>query len=311
MEKRIDGILLIDKEEGESSFGVVKKIRRCLKQRKVGHAGTLDPFATGLLTVLLGQGTKISRFIMAGRKTYETIVRLGVETDTYDSTGKVKYTNRVPDIGFEYVEEIIQNFTGTIKQVPPVYSAVRYNGKRAYELARKGEVFELIPRKVHINSIEILSLKIPDITLRISCSSGTYVRSLGHDIGQALGVGGHLIYLRRLASGNFSVMNAIKSDEIRQNYSTYILANKIIPLCDALPDMIDIKIDGQIANKIRRGYQPVRKELRGVESLVEQGTEYFKLSIGSDLVAIANILNDGGSKNDRIKIERVFFDNCS
>jgi tRNA pseudouridine55 synthase len=134
---------------------------------------------------------------------------------------------------------------------------------------------------------------------------------LGHDIGQALGVGGHLIYLRRLASGNFSVMNAIKSEEIRQNYSTYILANKIIPLCDALPDMIDIKIDGQIANKIRRGYQPVRKELRGVESLVEQGTEYFKLSIGSDLVAIANILNDGGSKNDRIKIERVFFDNCS
>ncbi|MFC1884837.1 tRNA pseudouridine(55) synthase TruB [Thermodesulfobacteriota bacterium] len=307
MENIIDGILLIDKEEGETSFDVVRKVKKCLGLQKVGHAGTLDPFATGLLVVLLGQGTKISRFVMLGKKIYEATVRLGIETDTHDSTGKVVNVKNVNNISRELIEKNIDCFRGEITQKPPVYSALKYKGRRAYELARKGHDVKLEPRKVNVNSIEVLSACLPDITLRIVCSSGTYIRSIAFDLGRILGPGGHLINLRRLGSGCFSVSNAIRSCEIRKGDQKTLLRDNIIPLCDALPDMTNISVNDHIAKRVRQGYHPSWDEINRDGTIAQIRGEYFKLSIGKDLVAIANVRNDGGINHDRIKLERVFF----
>jgi tRNA pseudouridine55 synthase len=301
-----DGILLIDKEEGETSFAAVKKIKECLRLRKVGHAGTLDPLATGLLILLLGQGTKISRFIMSGEKLYEATIRLGIETDTYDSTGKVINIRKLDNITRDLIEEKIDGFRGEITQRPPTYSALKCNGRRAYELARRGHDFKLEPRKVIVKSIEVLSFCSPDVTLRVGCSSGTYIRSIAFDLGRILESGGHLVKLRRLGSGCFSVRNALKLSKILKEEQKTILRNNIISLCDALPDMADISIDDYMAKRVRQGYCPSLDEINKDGEMFKIGGEYFKLSIGNDLVAIANVKNDGGANHGRIKLERVF-----
>ncbi|MBN1626866.1 MAG: tRNA pseudouridine(55) synthase TruB, partial [Deltaproteobacteria bacterium] len=162
-----DGIILIDKNEGETSFDVVKMAKRVFKT-KAGHAGTLDPFATGLLIILLGQGTKLSSYLMAGKKKYLATMTLGIETDTLDRTGRVLVEMPVPDMPREEVARIVREFTGDIEQRPPAYSAVNYKGQRAYKLARKGIEVDLGKRKVVIHSIEVVSVSLPDITFEVT-----------------------------------------------------------------------------------------------------------------------------------------------
>ena len=183
MGHRIDGILLVNKIKGETSHDVVKKVKAAfgLKNCKVGHAGTLDPFATGLLIILLGQGTKLSRFIMSEDKVYRGTMRLGVETDTLDCTGSVVHKVTVSELGIEQIREKARQFVGEIEQLPPVYSAVKYKGTRAYKLARRGEEMSLKKRNVTVYSLRILSVDLPDVTMEVRCSSGTYIRSLAAD----------------------------------------------------------------------------------------------------------------------------------
>ena len=214
-ENPYDGIILIDKNEGESSFDVVRRLRAKVKVKKVGHAGTLDPFATGLLIILLGQGTKLSPFLMSGQKRYRATMRLGVETDTLDPTGRVIRTTHVPAFEPEQIKTNALKFVGEIEQVPPIFSAVSYKGNRAYKLARKGIKVELEKRRVRIHSVEIISIDLPEITMEISCSGGTYIRSLASDIGNKLGTGAHLSALRRLSSGPFEVKDALNTKHIR------------------------------------------------------------------------------------------------
>lgn len=301
-----EGIILIDKNQDETSFDIVKKVRRVLNVKKVGHAGTLDPFATGLLVILLKQGTKLSPYLMSREKRYHAIVRLGVETDTRDPTGQVIQTTLVPEFEPEYIKEKTLGFVGEVEQVPPIYSAVNYEGKRAYNLARKGIKIELKKRKVKIHNIEVISIDLPDLTMEVSCSSGTYIRSLASDIGKRLGTGAHLKALRRLSSGSFEVKNSVNSRHIGLIPADSLFGDKIISLRDALPDMKEIHVDGRMAKKIRDGYQPEWRELVAGSCFPFFGEGYVKLVKGIKLVSIMEVRQLSGDDKWRLKTQRVF-----
>lgn len=306
MGQTTDGILLIDKREGETSYGVVEKTKRLLKLRKAGHAGTLDPFATGLLIILLGQGTKLSRFLMAGKKTYLATVKLGIETDTLDSTGRVVRTHGVPELTLEQIEETSGRFVGNIEQVPPAYSAVKHEGQRAYQLARKGLSVSLRARVVTVYSLEVLSVRLPNIELRVTCSSGTYLRSLAADLAGALGTGGHLIALRRMASGPFDVKNALSSSEISGKRGRAGSLDRIIPLGGALPGMREISVGEMLAEEIRRGHQPSWDELNVALSAPGCQGSYVKLVRENELVAVARMERQRKVGSGGVTLERVF-----
>lgn len=210
-------ILLIDKEAGWTSFDVVAKIRNITGEKKVGHAGTLDPFATGLLIVLVGKdATKRQDEFMKQDKEYEATLDLGKVSTTGDPEGIISKSNghSLSVISEEKIREVLKNFIGEIDQTPPVHSAIKINGKKAYELARKGIDPKLKSRKVQINDIEIIDYSRPFLKLKISCGSGTYIRSLAADIGEALGVGAYLTELRRTKIGKFEVKDAKKIKDI-------------------------------------------------------------------------------------------------
>ncbi|NOZ50507.1 MAG: tRNA pseudouridine(55) synthase TruB [Chloroflexi bacterium] len=211
------GVLCIDKPAGMTSHDVVASVRRLIGQKRVGHAGTLDPLATGVLLVCIGTATRISDYLQAGRKVYRTLMRLGAATTTYDAEGDTTHTAIVPDFRSDDILAALQPFTGEIEQVPPMYSAIKQGGVPLYKLARAGIEVERAARQVVIDDITLEAWQSPDITLRIRCSSGTYVRSLVHDIGLALGVYAHVRELRRLASGNWHVDNAVALATLQQN----------------------------------------------------------------------------------------------
>jgi tRNA pseudouridine55 synthase len=202
------GILIIDKPTGFTSHDVVSLVRRATKIRQVGHAGTLDPMATGVLVVCLGQATRVSEYLLGHDKAYRATIRLGVETNTYDADGEIVATREVQVDRIE-VERALARFVGGIQQVPPMYSALKRNGQKLYELARQGIEIERAARSVIVHSIELRDYQAPDAIIDVQCSAGTYIRSIAHDLGAVLDVGGHLIELRRTASGPFAIDQAI------------------------------------------------------------------------------------------------------
>ncbi len=304
-----DGIVLIDKDEGESSYGTVKKVKYALggsKVLKVGHAGTLDPFATGLLIILVGQGTKLSSFIMSQDKVYAATVRLGVETDTLDPTGRIVRTTPVPEMKPEYIRDKALRFVGDIEQTPPKYSALKYKGTRAYKLARRGLDVDLQTRKVTVYDLRILAVDLPDVTMEVRCSSGTYIRSLASDLAGTLGTGGHLRSLRRLASGAFSVNDALCSGEIAKMKSASILEDKVIPLKDALPHMPGMEVDELLAKKVRHGYQPLTEDLGEYIDPGDFRNCNLKLIRDGELVAILRLIKSKGVDHVKVRTARVF-----
>jgi tRNA pseudouridine55 synthase len=203
------GVLNIDKPQGMTSHDVVARVRRLTGIRRVGHAGTLDPLATGVLLVCVGPATRIVEYLQRGRKVYETTVRLGQETDTYDAEGEIVAETPVPDFDRETLERALDAFRGDIVQRPPVYSAIKKNGQPLYKLARAGVAVDVPTRQITVYALEILRWQSPELQLRITCSPGTYIRSIAHDLGRALGVGGHVKALRRTASGSWRVEDAV------------------------------------------------------------------------------------------------------
>ncbi len=224
------GILNVDKPKGMTSHDVVARVRRLAGQRQVGHAGTLDPMATGVLVVLLGKATRLSEYLMRSTKTYRAVVRLGVETDTYDAEGEIVSEKPVPELDARALEEVLGRFVGEIEQVPPAFSALKRDGVPMYRLARAGKEVRPKPRKVTIEALELESWEPPLLTLRVVCSSGTYVRSLAHDLGQAIGCGAHLAGLTRLASGAFTLAEAHPLDEIEAAAGAGDLVRLILPM---------------------------------------------------------------------------------
>lgn len=208
------GLVVVDKPVGLSSMDVVRRVRRAAGGAKTGHAGTLDPLATGVVVCCLGKATKMVEQLMGQDKVYETDVDLTAFTTTDDREGKREEVRVARQPAKEVVEAVCQRFVGLIEQQPPAYSAIHVNGQRAYKLARQGKEVDIPTRNVHVHSIEVLSYDWPILRLRITCGKGTYIRSLGRDIGEALGTGGHLASLRRTRSGDFRVEDAYTIDQI-------------------------------------------------------------------------------------------------
>lgn len=295
-----DGIIIVDKESGPTSFMVVKRIKDILKVKKVGHAGTLDPFATGVLVALLNQGTKLFPFLMSQDKVYKAALRLGIEKDTQDLTGRIIKEKAIGRLTREDIEHKTRQFLGRIKQVPPLYSAVHHHGKRAYELARDGLEVDLQERDVRIDYINILSVDLPHVWIEVGCSSGTYIRTLAADLGRSLGTGAHLTFLRRIKSGQFLIGNAFTLTQIAQHLSNDTVDEVIISLKDALKGMVEVEIPNTLARKIRNGYKPHRGELSWEDIPSFNPRDYLKVVVGEELVAILKEASNG------YEIDRVF-----
>lgn len=247
----ISGILLIDKPEALSSFDVVRRVRRAVRERKIGHLGTLDPFATGLLPLCLGEATKLAPYLMPEAKTYRATLRLGVATDTQDLTGRVvSQSEALPSAALVY--QAAASFVGEIEQVPPMHSALHHQGVRLYQLARRGQTVERAPRQVTVYLLEIEEVDLPRVTMTVRCSQGTYIRTLAADLGEALGCGAHLSALRRLAVGPFRVEEALSLTDMEEAAPEARLAG-IIPLAACLPGLRQVEVNLGEAEQLRQG----------------------------------------------------------
>ncbi|MEJ7554350.1 MAG: tRNA pseudouridine(55) synthase TruB [Aquificaceae bacterium] len=244
----VSGVLLVDKPKGPTSMEVLEGIKKRFKV-KVGHAGTLDPIATGLLVVLVGEATKFSQFFIGLDKTYETTAKLGEITDTYDAEGKITQSRPV-EVSCQDIEAVLKTFTGKLLQKPPPFSAKRIGGKRAYELARSGLKVDIKPVEVYVYKAELLECKIPFVKFLFEVSSGTYIRSLIHDIGLELSCGAHMVELRRLRVGSFNVGMAVSYNRL---LSLEDLSGLLIPVGEALSFMPKITLEGGLSRRIKHG----------------------------------------------------------
>lgn len=233
----VHGILNIDKPQGLTSRQVVDRVRKIFGMPKAGHAGTLDPDATGVLLICLGKATKLFESLQAGEKEYEGTLTLGVTTDTLDASGKVIQTTDVSSVTEEQIIAAFKQFEGEIEQIPPMFSAIKHKGKPLYKLARRGINIERPPRIITIHHLEVLEIHKPDVTFRVSCSKGTYIRVLASDIGASIGCGAHLSSLTRTRSGIFTLSNAISLDEIENGpEKVYQAVHSVEAVLKALSD---------------------------------------------------------------------------
>ena len=224
-----DGILLIDKPAGPTSHDIVDIIRNSYRIKKVGHCGTLDPAATGLLIIVLGKATKLSEKLMSDDKVYVGSMKLGETTNTFDAEGQVESTQPVPDLSIETLQKEANKFLGDQMQIPPMVSAIKINGTPLYKLARKGQTIDRKERFIHLYKFLISEYETPVAWFKVACTKGTYIRTLAHDFGQKIGCGGHLSGLRRTISGTFKVSNATSLEELT-TLSSKELTKRIIPI---------------------------------------------------------------------------------
>ena len=238
----MDGIFNIYKEKGFTSHDVVAIVRRTIHMKKVGHTGTLDPDAEGVLPVCVGKATKLSDVIMDGRKSYRAMLRLGITTTTEDASGEVLETKEV-EFNEDRIREVVASFIGKLEQVPPMYSAVKVNGKKLYELAREGKEIQRKSRTIEVYDIRIRQFLPPDrVEIDVDCSKGTYIRTLCADIGKRLGCGGHMAELLRTATGAFSLENAIKLDELKSLAEQEKAEEALLTMEEALKDFPVVKV---------------------------------------------------------------------
>jgi tRNA pseudouridine55 synthase len=256
--REVDGILILDKPPGLTSNGALQRVRRLFDARKAGHTGSLDPLATGVLPLCLGEATKLSAYLLDADKTYEVAVRLGQRTDTADSDGEVVESAPVPMLQSATVEQALAGFRGEIQQIPPMYSALKHKGQRLYELARKGEVVERKPRTITIHELILNAVTETELAITVRCSKGTYVRTLAEDIAIALGTLGHVVGLRRTAAGPFGAegMVTLEHLETLSEQGFGALDALLLPMDQALSDWPEVELDQDSVWYLRRG-QPV------------------------------------------------------
>ena len=248
-----NGILNINKPAGWTLHDVVAWVRRVLHEQRVGHAGTLDPLATGVLLVCVGQATRIVEYLMAGRKVYRAEALLGIITDTYDTDGEIVATSPVPELTQAEIKGALAPFIGDTLQTPPIYSALKQDGVPLHRRARRGEEVRPEPRPVRIHSIEVIAWQSPRLTLEVTCDPGTYIRSLVYDLGQALGCGATMSGLIRAASGQFTVADAIGLDALAEAHRGGTLDRSVHPLTDALHALVPVPVDPDTEQRIRNG----------------------------------------------------------
>lgn len=261
MTERIDGILNIDKPTGITSMDVVRRIKRVSKQKRVGHGGTLDPFASGVVPVCIGRATRMMEYLVDSSKDYHATVRLGVETDTYDVDGDVTGERDASNLDLETIRRALLRFEGMIEQVPPMFSALKKDGRRLYHLAREGIEIEREPRSVHVVGLDVTDWSPPDLTLDVTCGRGFYMRSLAHDLGEVLGCGGHLRELTRTRSGAFHIDQALSLEEAETCLVDGTWTQTLHAPDIAVRSMPAIIVDKGVAERVRNG-RPLPAALR-------------------------------------------------
>lgn len=293
------GILLVDKPEGPSSAQVVHRVKTILGAKKVGHLGTLDPFASGLLPLGINDGTKIADLFLTAQKSYSGVVALGVETDTQDSTGKVLALRDVPSLSEETVENLQKAFTGTLTQTPPMYSALKRGGVRLYKLARQGQNVPRPPREIKIERLRLWQVSPAELGIEVTCSKGTYIRTLAADMGGYLRCGAHLKSLKRLSCGHLTLEQAVSLSAIEGLKDQGKIP--LIPLNQALKFLREFRLGSHSLPKVRMGQQEV---LAGL-GIPEEGEKIVRLVDPKDnLVALALWVQ--GAAGGRWRLLRVF-----
>jgi tRNA pseudouridine55 synthase len=288
------GMVAVDKPAGFTSREIVDKIAKIVRPAKAGHAGTLDPLATGVLVIAVGSATRLISYVQQGRKKYVGQFRLGQRSDTDDISGQVTTGGDWTGITEPMLTEAIRPFVGTILQVPPQYSAVHVDGRRAYALARRGQAVELPARPVEVHSLRVTRFQPPDFELEIDCGSGTYVRSIGRDLGESLGCGAVMTSLRRLAVGSFTVENAIPFDSLDASR----LEHAIQPPLNAIADLPRRVVDGDEIRALRQG----RTIEIGSLPPVDSGTEVALIDINQSLIGVARV----GAGDRRLQPHIIF-----
>ncbi|MDM8523132.1 tRNA pseudouridine(55) synthase TruB [Desulfococcaceae bacterium HSG8] len=263
---QLNGIFVIDKPAGMTSASVVARIKKLLGVRKAGHTGTLDPFATGVMICCVNQATKLARFFLHSSKTYEAVLELGVETDTQDVTGTTISRHEDSDttlkgLAEETIRTVCRQFEGAIEQTPPIYSALKHKGVPLYKLARKGKPVQKPARQIFISSLKIREIRLPEVCFEVSCSGGTYIRTLAADIGASLGCGAYLKALKRIESSGFIIKEAVSLPEAEELVLSGRIADRMIPMADALQGMPVHVADKALAKKIMYGNMITAKEI--------------------------------------------------
>ncbi len=252
--QELNGVIVVDKPPGITSAKVVARVKKLLRARKAGHTGTLDPFATGVLVCCINRATKLSRFFLHGKKKYEAVLHLGIETDTQDLTGNVTNICHHVEFSDKTIQSAFRQFEGTIKQLPPVYSALKHKGIPLYKLARSKRPVQKPERYVSIITLKIREVCLPFIRFEVLCSAGTYIRTLCADIGAFLGCGGHLKELRRVKSSGFTIADAVTLEELEDLALSNKSSDRIISMSNALKDMPEHIADNVLVNKINHGH---------------------------------------------------------
>jgi tRNA pseudouridine55 synthase len=295
----ISGALVVDKPVGMTSHDVVQAIRNGTNLRRAGHTGTLDPRASGVLVILVGPAVRLSEYVSASDKRYQAIIRLGGTTDTFDAEGAVTPRQDPSTVTEAQFEAALQTFVGEIEQTPPPYSAVKVQGRKAYEMARNGEEVDLAPRKITVHHLEVLEWTPPEVVIDVHCSSGTYVRSLANDLGVKLGCGAYLVGLRRTKSGRFSLRDSVPLRKLQEAFAAGNWYQYLIPAAEALGDWPAVELSPDEVEGVRHGHrvkvagEPNETKVRGVST---QG----------ELVALMEmVINEDGSREWQPK--KVFF----
>lgn len=282
----MDGIILVDKPVGPTSAELVRAVKRFVRPARVGHLGTLDPFASGLLPIMIGEATKLAPFIADGPKVYQGVIALGAETDTLDRTGTIIRITDPPELTLATLSQVAARFTGKIEQIPPVFSAIKRDGVPLYKLARRGdEVEPPAPRQVEIHQLTLEAEGPSALRFSVSCSTGTYIRSLARDLGLALGTVAHLSELRRLRSGNFALERAFPLGEVLAVLEQGRAANMIIGLRETLIDLPEVVVQGTIEQRLRNG------DSRALDFLAPPRATMFKVIADGHLLAVAEAVS--------------------
>lgn len=285
----VDGILNINKPEGQTSFGVIAWLKHLTGEKHLGHAGTLDPIATGVLPICFGQATRVAEFLAEGTKTYLAEIMLGSATDTFDREGKVTQRGDTSGISADDITRALDSFRGTIQQTPPVYSALKQGGKPYYQLARQGFRVNPRPRRVTILNIRLTSYNPPVITIEVECGKGTYIRSLAHELGQRLGCGAYLNNLTRLVCGPFSIEDAVTLPQFEATYQESTWRQLLHPIDSPLLGWKAVILDKQKEHAVRNGSPLV------LPAQIEPGDTHCRAyNLEGNFIAILRFMADKG-----------------
>lgn len=301
LKNAISGVLVVDKPIGMTSHDVVQAIRNGTGIRRAGHTGTLDPRASGVLVILIGPAVRLSEYVSASDKRYQAIIRMGASTDTYDAEGR--FTRQPPvaplDVTESQFEQALKGFVGEIEQTPPPYSAVKMQGRRAYDMARRGEEVQLAPRKIQVYNLEVLEWAPPEVVVDVHCSSGTYVRSLANDVGNVIGCGAYLVGLRRTKSGRFSLRDATPLRKLQDAFRAGNWYQYLIPAAEALTDWPALELNPDLVESVKHGHRiPAPATIKtGAGNLVRG------VSMAGELIALMHLDNE----TLELQPKKVFF----